>query len=304
MWGQAVERICEQQGLSIEAACELFGHSRQAYYQGRERNKNHLLHERTIVEMARSIREEDAGIGRYKMWRMIQDAYMPDWMPGRDAFFRIMDRYGLTLRRPRPRRTTNSNHRFRKYKNLIKGIELKQPNQLWVSDITYIGVNNESYYLHLVTDAYSHKIVGWCFADSLSAKHTLEALRMAITQAGKDDLSGLIHHSDRGIQYCCNAYVEELDSHYISISMTEDYKPTDNAIAERINGIIKQELVYRRKPFQSYDEAREAIERFITFYNDSRPHMSIGYQTPSVAHQQQGVQQKHWKGYYEQCQQS
>ena len=304
MWGQAVEKLCERHGLSIEAACDLFGHCRQAYYQQRERNRNHLLHERSIVEMARSIREEDAGIGRYKMWRMIQDAYMPDWMPGRDAFFRIMDRYGLTLRRPRPRRTTNSNHRFRKYKNLIKGIELKQPNQLWVSDITYIDVNNESYYLHLVTDAYSHKIVGWCFADSLSAKHTLEALRMAITQAGKDDLSGLIHHPDRGIQYCCNADVEELDSHYISISMTEDYKPTDNAIAERINGIIKQELVYRRKPFQSYDEAREAIERFITFYNDSRPHMSIGYQTPSVAHQQQGVQQKHWKGYYEQCQQS
>ena len=160
-----------------------------------------------------------------------------------------------------------------------------------------------SHYLHLVTDAYSHKIIGWCFAESLSAKHTLDALRMAIAQTGKEDLHGLIHHSDRGIQYCCNAYVEELESHGISISMTEDYKPTDNAVAERVNGIIKQELIYRRKQFASYEEAKEAIERFITFYNNDRPHMSIGFQTPTVAHQQVGAQQRHWKGYYERCQQ-
>ena len=127
---------------------------------------------------------------------------------------------------------------------------------------------------------------------------------MAIRQTGKDNLSGLIHHSDRGIQYCCNAYVEELELHHISISMTEDYKPTDNAIAERVNGILKQELIYRRKRFNSHEEALEAIERFITFYNDSRPHMSIGYQTPSVAHQQVGTQQRYWKGYQERCQQN
>jgi transposase InsO family protein len=126
---------------------------------------------------------------------------------------------------------------------------------------------------------------------------------MAIAQTGKEDLHGLIHHSDRGIQYCCNAYVEELESHGISISMTEDYKPTDNAVAERVNGIIKQELIYRRKQFASYEEAKEAIERFITFYNNDRPHMSIGFQTPTVAHQQVGAQQRHWKGYYERCQQ-
>lgn len=180
---------------------------------------------------------------------------------------------------------------------------MTQPNQLWVSDITYIDIANDSHYLHLVTDAYSHKIIGWCFAESLSAKHTLDALRMAIAQTGKEDLHGLIHHSDRGIQYCCNAYVEELESHGISISMTEDYKPTDNAVAERVNGIIKQELIYRRKQFASYEEAKEAIERFITFYNNDRPHMSIGFQTPTVAHQQVGAQQRHWKGYYERCQQ-
>ena len=147
MWGQAVERICERQGLSVEAASDLFGHSRQAYYQQRDRNRDHLSHERTLVKIARSLREQDAGIGRYKMWRMIQGAYMPDWMPGRDAFFKIMDRYGLTLPRPRPRHTTNSNHRFHRFKNLTKGLELTQPNQLWVSDITYIDIANDSHYL-------------------------------------------------------------------------------------------------------------------------------------------------------------
>ena len=295
--------MCEQQGLSISAACELFGHCRQAYYQQRDRNADYLSHERAIVEMAKAIREEDSGIGRYKLWRMIQDAYMPEWMPGRDAFFRIMDGHGMTLKRPRPRHTTNSNHRYHRYKNLAAGMQLTRPNQLWVSDITYIDIAKDNHYLHLVTDAYSHKIVGWRLADSLSAKHTLEALRMAIEQTGQDDLSGLTHHSDRGIQYCCNAYVDELMAHNISISMTEDYKPTDNAIAERVNGIIKQELIYRRKQFSSYEEAYEVIERFITFYNDSRPHMSIGYQTPTIAHQQEGTQQRHWKSYYERGQQ-
>lgn len=262
------------------------------------------MRERAIVEMAQSIREEDSGIGRYKMWRMIQDAYNPDWMPGRDAFFHIMDRHGMTLKRPKPRHTTNSNHRYHRYKNLTIGLPLTHSNQLWVSDITYIDIAGDSNYLHLVTDAYSHKIIGWCLAESLSAKHTLVALRMAIAQAGRADLSGLIHHSDRGVQYCCNAYVEELTLHNISISMTEDYKPTDNAIAERVNGIIKQELIYRRKQFVSFDDAYEAIDKFITFYNNSRPHMSIGYQTPTIAHQQEGVQQRQWKSYYERCQQN
>lgn len=253
--------------------------------------------------MAKAIRDEDSGIGRYKLWRMIQDAYEPEWMPGRDAFFRIMDSHGMTLKRPRPRHTTNSNHRYHRYKNLTIGMSLTRPNQLWVSDITYIDIMNNSSYLHLVTDAYSHKIIGWCLAESLNARYTIEALRMAIAQTGQDDLTGLVHHSDRGTQYCCNAYVDELMAHNISVSMTEDYKPTDNAIAERVNGIIKQELIYRRKQFSTYEEAYEAIDKFITFYNDSRPHMSIGYQTPTIAHQQEGKQQRHWKGYYERCQQ-
>ena len=170
------------------------------------------------------------------------------------------------------------------------------PNLLWVSDITYIQLQNgECCYLHLVTDAYSHKIVGWCLSPTLEAKYTLEALQQAIEQAHGYDLSKLIHHSDRGVQYCCKTYVQELESHHIRISMTEDYKPTDNGIAERVNGIIKTEKLYRQPLYSDIVAAHKGIGDFIDFYNNRRPHMSIGYQTPAVAHQQQGPQKRQWK---------
>jgi transposase InsO family protein len=150
-------------------------------------------------------------------------------------------------------------------------------------------------YLHLITDAFSHKIIGWKLADTLKAAITLGALSDAIDRTARDDLTGLIHHSDRGVQYCCDLYIEKLKQYNITISMTEDYKPTDNAIAERVNGIIKQERVYRGKRFKDMDQARDVIGRFISFYNIRRPHMSIGMLTPEAAHQQLGEQKKMWK---------
>ena len=219
-------------------------------------------------------------------------------MMGRDAFYKFLDREGYKLKRPKPRHTTNSNHRYHKYKNLIKEFTPLAPNQLWVNDITYIPLSGgKSCYLHLVTDAYSHKIIGWCLSDSLEAKNTLEALQMAIKQAENCDLSHLIHHSDRGVQYCCNMYIEALESIGAQISMTEDSKPTDNGIAERVNGTIKTEKIYRQHPYENIEEARQDISEFIDFYNEKRPHMSIGYQTPSKAHQQTGPQEKKWKGW-------
>jgi transposase InsO family protein len=160
------------------------------------------------------------------------------------------------------------------------------PNSLWVSDITYIDTEDGFCYLHLVTDAYSRKIIGWSLSPTLEAKYTVNALRMAIAQTGRDDLQGLIHHSDRGIQYCCDAYVGELNRHHISISMTEDYKPTDNAIAERVNGTIKTEVVYREKRYRNMKEACSRIGRYIAFYNDQRPHYSLGMQVPAQVHGQ------------------
>ena len=243
------------------------------------------------------MRSEDPGIGARKIWLMAYDIYR-DSMMGRDAFYALLAREGLKLKRPRPRRTTNSNHRYHKYKNLTIGFVPYRSNLLWVSDITYIQLaHGECCYLHLVTDAYSRKVVGWCLSPTLQARYTLQALKDAIKQAKECDLSQLIHHSDRGVQYCCNDYINELNRYNINISMTEDYKPTDNGIAERINGIIKTEKLYRQPLYDNIKEARKAIERFIDFYNNRRPHMSIGYQTPSQVHLQSGPQKKKWKGY-------
>ena len=253
-----------------------------------------------IVDAVRQIRQMDPGIGYYKLWLMSKRMFICDWVPGRDAFLQVLRDFQLTQKRPKPRHTTNSNHRYHKYKNLIKDIVLTAANQLWVADITYIALaGGDVCYLHLITDAYSHKIVGWALARTLKAAISMEALKMAVEQAvamsGSEILNGLVHHSDRGVQYCCDAYVAMLRAHEISISMCEDYKPTDNAIAERANGIIKVECLYRQKQLHTYEYMQNLITRFIHFYNYHRLHMSIGYKTPAVAHLEQGVQEKMWK---------
>ncbi len=278
------------------AACELLGHSRQAFYKKKTDEAEQLAREVRILDAVREIREIDPGIGGVKLWLMLCVMFNTGWMPGRDKFMNLLHRHKLMQKPRKSRSTTNSNHRFHKWKNLIKGFIPTGANQLWVSDITYIELKGGCCYLHLVTDAYSKKIVGWCLAESLASVFTLKALRMAIEQAGGGDLSGLIHHSDRGIQYCCNLYVEELQKHNIQISMTEDYKPTDNGIAERVNGIIKGESLYRlERRFETYENAWEQIRRFLDFYNCKRPHYSIGMQTPNAVHEQTGEQKKMWK---------
>ena len=289
-----------QHCLKVALVCKLFGHCRQAFYQSKADIEAEVEHERKVIEAVRDIRSEDPGIGGYKLWLMLIDMFGRAFVPGRDRFFTILRRKGLMLPKPKPRHTTNSNHRYHKYKNLIKDIVQTAANQLWVADITYIALaGGDACYLHLITDAYSHKIVGWSLARTLKAAISMEALEMAIKQAvamcGSEILKGLVHHSDRGVQYCCDAYVAMLKAHEISISMCEDYKPTDNAVAERVNGIIKVESVYRQKCFNSFEHAYRVIERYIHFYNYRRPHMSIGYKIPAVVHLEQGEQKKMWK---------
>lgn len=247
-----------------------------------------------IIDAVSEIRKMDPGLGCFKLWLMLKRMFEDDWVPGRDSFRGIMRDFHLLQQRPKPRHTTNSNHRYHMHKNLIKGFIPNGPNQLWVSDITYIDLVGGCCYLHLVTDAYSHKIVGWCLSPTLEAVYTLEALRMAISTATADNLCSLIHHSDRGVQYCCKAYTEELKKYGISISMTEDYKPTDNAIAERVNGILKTEVIYRERRFKTFEDARERILSFIQFYNEQRPHSSIGYKVPIQAHSETGLQKQCW----------
>ena len=296
IWGQAVDELHGQHGLTVTAACDLLGRSRQAFYKKKTDEAEQLAREIRILDAVHEIREIDPGIGGVKLWLMLCVMFNTGWMPGRDKFMNLLRRHGLMQKPRKSRSTTNSNHRYHKWKNLIKGFVPMRANQLWVSDITYIEINGGCCYLHLITDAYSKKIVGWCLAESLAAVFTLKALRIAIEQAGGGDLSGLIHHSDRGVQYCCDLYVEELQKHNIMISMTEDYKPTDNGVAERVNEIIKYESIYRQeRRFETYEEALEQIERFILFYNSKRPHYSIGLQTPNAVHEQTGEQKKMWK---------
>lgn len=256
--------------------------------------------ERRLLSAVSEIRREDPRIGGYKLWLMLVSLFGRDNVPGRDRFFVILRRKGLMLPKPKPRHTTNSNHRYHKWKNLIRDYMPMEANRLWVADITYIALaDGDVCYLHLITDAYSHMIVGWALSDSLRASVSIQALQMAIGQAvakcGSKHLAGLIHHSDRGVQYCCDAYVAMLSEHGITISMTEDYKPTDNAIAERSNGILKMESVYPQKRLPSLEYARNFITRFIHFYNYRRPHMSIGYKIPAVAHLEHGKQKRMWK---------
>ena len=215
---------------------------------------------------------------------------------GRDALFDILGRHNLLIRRKRTKVfTTHSYHWFRKYPNLIKGLELSRPNQLWVCDITYVETDEGFVYLFLITDAYSRKIVGFKAADNLEAKNAVEALQMALKAAG--DPLGLIHHSDRGIQYCCNEYVKVLNSRKISISMTENGDPLENAIAERVNGILKVEWLYDQK-FKAFEQAKKYIARIINVYNSLRPHSSIDMLTPDKAHRRTGKLKRKWKNYY------
>ena len=234
-----MRKLVEERNLSVSLSCRLFGHCRQAWYQSKADIAAELERDSRLLANVSEIREEDPRIGGHKLWLMLCDIYGRDKMMGRDSFLTLLRRHGLMLPAPKARCTTNSNHRFHKWKNLIKDFVPMAANQLWVADITYIAIGNGNVcYLHLITEAYSHKIIGWVLADTLRAAITKEALEQAISQAGDILPDTLIHHSDRGVQYCCDEYVETLRKHHIRISMTEDSAPTDNAIAERTSPSI------------------------------------------------------------------
>ena len=216
---------------------------------------------------------------------------------GRDALFDMLRQNGLLVRRRRNGvRTTNSSHWLRKYPNLIRHFEPMRPNQLWVSDITYLETTEGFLYLFLITDACSKKIVGWSIADNLDADNAVEALQMAL-RSMKSDCSGLIHHSDRGVQYCSDKYVKLLNRHQIRISMTENGDPLENAIAERVNGILKDEWLYEMGKM-SKAAMQKVVPQIIQIYNNERPHLSLNMLTPAVAHQLEDRMRRLWKNYY------
>lgn len=201
---------------------------------------------------------------------------------GRDRFFKVLKRQGLLVENlPSSPRTTNSYHTLPVFSNKVKGTDLTRPNQVWAADITYLRKRDRFMYLSLITDMYSRKIVGYHLGESLDTKESLKALEMALRNKPKD--VRLIHHSDRGCQYCSHEYVEALEEGGLSISMTEENHCSENALAERVNGILKQEYGLGCR-FNSAIQMHKAVKQAVWLYNTRRPHSSLGLETPESVH--------------------
>lgn len=275
----------------------MFGKTRQAWYLRQKSGKEKSLEQTIVVATVQQIREQMPRIGTRKLHYMLKDTLQKHHISiGRDKLFDILCDHGLLVRRRKRKRihTTDSNHPFRKYPNLIKGLHVLRANHLWVSDITYISLHDGFCYLSLVTDAYSRKIIGYCLYPTLKKEGPLRALDMAINSLDHKPKVPLIHHSDRGLQYCCSQYITHLESMSMSISMTEKGDPYENAIAERVNGILKSEFALDRD-FPSFTQAQTAIQQAINTYNQLRPHASCNYLTPQQAHLQTGSLKSKWK---------
>ena len=281
----------------MSSLCTLLGYTRQAFYGQQQYCQQHICEAELIIQQVQKHRLLQPRLGTRKLMLLIQDFAKEHTIKiGRDALFNLLREHKLLVRKTkRTVQTTFSKHRFHKYPNLIKQFEPLTANLLWVSDITYIILEKGFAYLSLITDAYSRKITGFYLAQTLEAIGCINALKMAI--AGCADYGQLIHHSDRGIQYCCFDYIDLLQANHIKISMTENGDPLENAIAERVNGILKEELLQQKYP--DFKSAQLSIARSVIVYNSLRPHSSCGMLTPQMAHLQTGILKKHWKNYYQ-----
>jgi transposase InsO family protein len=284
--------------LSVDGICWLFGITRQAFYKHYRREKKNYVQTEVIIKMIEQIRKIHPRMGTRKMIVLLETQFKAHGIKmGRDSLFDLLNVNGMLIR-PRKRKwiTTWSKHPYKKYKNLIKDLEVERVNQVWVSDITYLQTKAGHLYLSFITDAYSRKVVGYDVADNLESVNALQALKMSIQSLPEGPVD-LIHHSDRGSQYCCHDYVEELQKKGIQISMTQNGDPLENPVAERLNGIVKNEyLVY--KSIKSKAHAKEILKETIAVYNKLRPHMSIEYKTPQEVYEKNLQVSRSWKSYY------
>jgi len=282
----------------LRGFCRLLGYSPQAYYQyqkiaGRKSLEEDLLIQQVLYH--RTFQPRLGGLKLHELMGPFMESH--DMYIGRDLLFELLRENDLLItRKTRSQpQTTDSNHWMKKYPDLIKDIRLSRADELWVSDITYIRLRKKKFaYLSLITDAYSRKIVGFCMNIDLSANGPLLALEMAL-KGRANDLS-LIHHSDRGSQYCGDGYITSLKANNINISMTQSGNPKDNAIAERVNGILKQELL--EDVYSNINHAQCSAEIAIDIYNRMRPHSSVDMMTPAKAHTQSGPIKRRWKGLF------
>ena len=284
---------------SLSGLCALFGVTRQAYYEAEIGHRKTSVADMIVLRLVNELRSDIPMLGTRKLLFMLAPELKNHGIKiGRDQLFQLLRFHGLLVRRRnRSVKTTNSHHWLKRFPDLTVELAITHPEQLWVSDITYIRTLQGFSYLSLITDAFSRKIVGHCLLETLETIGPLEALSMA--KAGRQTqgishLPKLIHHSDRGIQYCCGEYVDALSKGDIAISMTQNGSPYENALAERMNGILKNEF-FPMQIYKSHEEAKRAMARIISLYNERRPHSSIDYFTPSQAHVQNGVLAKRWK---------
>ena len=271
----------------------MFGINRQIYYRSTKRSRTSKNKAEQVVELVENIRMKMPKIGGRKLYFMLNEP-LKTLKIGRDKFFNILKANHLLITPKRSYHiTTNSHHRFRKHKNLVLDYQITKPNQVWVADITYIGNRKNPSYLSLITDAYSKKIVGHHVAENLTTEGSLLALKKAINTTELKELS-LIHHSDRGLQYCSDEYQKILEKNNIKCSMTQNSDPYENAVAERINGILKQEFNIDKFDVETKIK-RKIVEESIEIYNELRPHFSNHYLTPNQMHKQEKLKIKTYK---------
>lgn len=273
--------------MKIQPLCNVFGISRQSYYNRSEESIERLCFEYFVIDYVEELRIDFPLMGCFKLYEKVKTRFGEKLPFGRDAFFALLREHQLMLRikkRFRPR-TTDSEHPFRKYDDLRKDLSVSAPCQLWVADITYIPLSTGFCYLSLLTDAYSRMIVGWKVAPDLKYYHTQEVLTMSLEKAKEDgfEIDGMIHHSDRGVQYAYPNYISVLKSNGCLVSMTQSGDPKDNAIAERVNGILKTEWLNACQ-FTSIEQVENKLSKIIKLYNEQRPHMSIGMKVPCELH--------------------
>ena len=256
---------------------------RQNFYKNKQHRKIRKMNEDLVIALVQRERRLHPRIGGRKLHRMLgAEIRAVGIQLGRDKFFELLKKNGLLVEPlPRAPRTTNSRHCLPVFHNLVRDLEISGPNKVWVSDITYLRTKDNFVYLALIMDLYSRKIVGYHCGDSLESSGCVAALETAL--ADLPDSVSPIHHSDRGCQYCCHQYVSQLQERGMPISMTEENHCYENANAERLNGILKQEYGLRLT-FRNPDQAREAVAQAVWLYNTRRPHTNLEYRTPEEVH--------------------
>lgn len=260
----------------------MFGVSRQAVYQSEQRLLGRENELSTVKALVEKIRRTMPRIGTRKLYYLLKEEFNNHGIKiGRDALFDYLRRETMLVTpKKNYTKTTNSKHWLRKYPNLLKDVKPIQPEQYLVSDITYIKTNQRTHYLSLITDAYSRKILGYHLSNDMSAESVVKALKMAVKNKITNTKS--IHHSDRGLQYCSEVYQKELAKNNITPSMTDGYDCYQNALAERINGILKSEFLFYK--CKNFIDLKKLVIESIETYNQKRPHLSLNYETPNFVH--------------------